>query len=82
MTAYLNSVEALREEGKGWGEIANKLKFGLDPVIQEAKNTAEELRQDDLALTQKNQESAKVEENRRIIREEHQIAQDNRADRR
>jgi hypothetical protein len=81
MTDSLTRVESLRAEGKGWGQIANNLQFGLGPVIQEAKNTGEGLRQDDLALTQKNDESAKVEENRRIIREEHKIAQDDRSNR-
>ena len=80
MTDSLKRVESLRVEGKNWGQIARKLEFGLGPVIQEAKNTAEGLRQDDQASTQKNVESAKVEENRRIIREEHQIAQDARND--
>jgi len=80
MTDSLNRVESLRAEGKGWGDISRKLEFELDPVIQEAKNTGEGLRQDDVALTQKNDEKAKVEENRRIIREEHRIAQDKRDD--
>jgi len=80
MTDSLKRVESLRAEGKTWGQIAQKLAFGLGPVIQEAKNTGEGLRQDDQALTQKNVESSKVEENRRIIREEHQMAQDKRND--
>jgi hypothetical protein len=80
MTESLKRVESLRAEGKGWGEIANKLEFGLGPVLQEAKNTAEGLRQDDQALKEKNEEHAKVEENRRIIKEEHGIAQDKRND--
>jgi hypothetical protein len=80
MTDALRRVESLRVDGKEWGDIARKLEFGLGPVIQEAKNTAEGLRQDDLALTQKHEESNKVEENRSIIREEHQIAQDKRHD--
>jgi len=80
MTDSLKRVESLRKEGKTWGQIAQKLKFGLGPVIQEAKNTGEGLRQDDQALTDQKVENAKVEENRRIIREEHQIAQDKRND--
>jgi len=82
MTDSLKRVESLRTDGKSWGDIAKKLDFGLGPVIQEAKNTGEGLRQDDLALTQKNDETAKVEENRRIIREEHRIAEADRTDRR
>jgi hypothetical protein len=70
----------MRADGKNWGEIATTLKFGLGPVIQEAKNTAEGLRQDAEALSQKNEEQAKVEENRRIIKEEHKIAEDKRND--
>jgi hypothetical protein len=82
MTDSVARVESLRAEGKTWGDISRKLEFGLGPVIQEAKNTGEGLRQDDLKLTQKIDESAKVEENRRIIKEEHTIAEANRADRR
>jgi hypothetical protein len=81
MTASLKRVETLRSEGKDWGAIARLQEFGLAPVVQEAKNTAEGLRQDDLKLTQLNQESDKVTENRRIIQEEHKIAQDDRANR-
>ena len=82
MTDAVARVETLRADGNGWGDISKKLDFGLGPVVQEAKNTGEGLRQDDLALTQKNRENANVEENRRIIREEHQIAQDKRNDER
>ncbi len=82
MTAALNRIESLRAEGNGWGDIASKLQFGLGPVVREAQDAAQELREDDLALTEKNEESARVAENRRIIREEHQIAQANRADHR
>src|SRR3989344_3474630 len=82
MTASLNRIEALRADGKAWGEIARTLEFGLGPVVRETEATSKQLRQDDLALTLKNQEGVKVEENRRIIRLEHQIAQADRADRR
>jgi hypothetical protein len=80
MTDSLNRVEALRAQGNGWGDIARKLEIGLGPVVQEAKNTGEGLRQDDQALTDKNAENSKVEANRQIIRDEHQIAQDKRND--
>jgi len=81
MTDSLNGVEELRAQGKDWGYISKTLEIGLVPVVKEAKSTAKELRQDDLAMERRNQEHAAVVENRRIIKEEHQIAQDNRADR-
>jgi hypothetical protein len=80
MTDSVARVESLRADGKSWGEIATKLQFGLGPVIQEAKNTAEGLRQDAEAIAQKNEEQAKVEESQRIIKEEHKIAEAKRND--
>lgn len=82
MTSSVDRVEALRKEGQSWGEMAKTLKIGLAPVIQDAQDTANGLREDDLAIAQKSLDTANLEASRRVIREERRTAQGDREARR
>ncbi len=73
VTGALDEVVKMRAGGSSWAKIAKITEIGLEPVIKEANDTAKTLSKAAYAAAHRQKEAAKIEETRRIIKQDHAI---------